>query len=156
VKRLVATASAAVALACANAAREYRDPDPALGPTALVVITNPFQRAPFTSGTRAIVHLYEGSAADCAEAYLGSVSLDASDQTLRVAAGREAIFRLSLESIETLYTTRCSAAIGFVPEAEHGYRIDFHEHFWLHCSIGLTDESGESVAAFDPRYCESP
>ena len=140
---------AALALACANSAHEYRDPDPASGPTAQVAFANPFYQAPFDTA-HAMLHIYERGA-DCAKTYLGSVDLRALEQRVRIAAERDTLFELSIARADA-YT--CNVALGFTPRADARYRLLLRDSFGYQCLIEVKDESGEPVMAIDLETCE--
>jgi hypothetical protein len=142
-------AAALLALACAH---DYRDPDPASVPTALLVIENPWADLPEMSSAEAVVHVYETDPV-CERTYLGTVSIAERERAIRLAADRSVSLELSLLEQGRYGTRSCDVAIAFVPKASADYRLILGDRFRERCTIELQTASGEPVRAYDPRQC---
>ncbi len=144
-------AAASLVLACAH---DYRDPDPAAGPTARVVIENPSAESVYISMTAAAVHVYEANP-ECVRTYLGTVSIADPGWAILLAADRSALLQLSIVEEGRHGTRSCDVAIGFVPQAGETYRLITREGFQHRCIVELRNASGQPVEAFDPRDCRT-
>jgi hypothetical protein len=147
---MLPAAAAGLVFACAH---DYRDPDPAAGSTARVVIENPSADSVYISMDAAAVHVYE-RAPECTRTYLGTVSVADLKREILVAADRPVLFHFSINVLEARRMAICDTEIGFTPRAGATYRLIAGEHFRQRCSLQVLNSSGEQVPAFDPSECE--
>ena len=146
-------AAASLLLSCAH---DYRDPDPAAGATALVVVENgsaDSHESINASMWASVLDVYEG-APDCTKRYLGTVSIANPVREIRLAAGRVAVLSLSVLVPEADATCKVEGA--FVPAAGESYRFTVRDNFNRKCSVDLSYANGNEVPMIDWRDCEPP